>query len=205
MARKTKICSLCKMEKPMSCFYRDNRSKTKTMSRCKECESKDDLKYKRSRAGKINQLYSSMKDRYKKNVNGYINEICTKDEFFELIKKSDFDLIYENWKNNNYEHKLSPSVDRINNKLGYTLENIQIITKSENSTKGNIENPIRKLKEGIEANKNPIILKNSKCILYFKSKTEAVRYLKTTYNTMIKYKNLNIKYKGWEIFDGEKN
>lgn len=47
----------------------------------------------------------------------------------------EFLRLYKQWQLSGFSHSLSPSVDRINNQEGYTLENMQIMTLGENSCK----------------------------------------------------------------------
>ena len=56
----------------------------------------------------------------------------------KYIKKYTFNyiILYKNWVENNFDKKLSPSVDRINNNVDYKIENIQIITVLDNLKKG---------------------------------------------------------------------
>jgi hypothetical protein len=49
--------------------------------------------------------------------------------------KKDFIKIHRKWKKSNFERKLAPSIDRIDNTKGYTFGNLQWITQSQNSKK----------------------------------------------------------------------
>jgi hypothetical protein len=86
----------------------------------------------------ITRRYLSIKRRSKNK-----NLFCiTKEEFFEITNNNEvLKELYENWKANKYILKLSPSVDRINPNLGYEPTNIQFLTHSENTSKGNRERP----------------------------------------------------------------
>lgn len=63
-------------------------------------------------------------------------DICTRDEFLSrFLRDKNFISLFKKWESSGWEYKLCPSIDRINVKLGYTLDNIQFITHSENATK----------------------------------------------------------------------
>lgn len=65
--------------------------------------------------------------------------IPSKEEFIRwAINDEQFNFLHKNWVQNNYDVRLSPSLDRIDNKKGYELSNIRWITKSLNSKLGNI-------------------------------------------------------------------
>ena len=46
-----------------------------------------------------------------------------------------FDEIYEKWEESGFTRHLTPSIDRKNNNLGYTFDNMQWLTVSQNSKK----------------------------------------------------------------------
>jgi hypothetical protein len=85
------------------------------------------------------RMYHSIKRRSKDKCLSCLS----KEEFLELTNKNSIVLekLYTNWKANKYIQKLSPSVDRINPNLGYEPTNIQFLTHSENTSKGNRERP----------------------------------------------------------------
>jgi len=45
--------------------------------------------------------------------------------------------LYEEWVNSGYQHRNTPSVDRIDNTRGYHIDNIQFLTQAQNAVKGN--------------------------------------------------------------------
>lgn len=47
-----------------------------------------------------------------------------------------FISLYRIWQDSGFERKLTPSIDRIDSSKGYTLDNIQWLTLSNNCRKG---------------------------------------------------------------------
>jgi len=47
-----------------------------------------------------------------------------------------FESIYIDWFRSGFKYNLRPVFDRIDNKKGYSFDNLQVITSSENSAKG---------------------------------------------------------------------
>jgi hypothetical protein len=72
----------------------------------------------------------------------------SKEEFFAIAYSKEhsqkLNQLFQNYINNDYNKKLSPSVDRISPNLGYIPSNIQFMTISENIVKGNKERHIHK-------------------------------------------------------------
>jgi hypothetical protein len=52
---------------------------------------------------------------------------------------AEFHKLYAAWESSGFLRDLCPSVDRIDSSLGYTLDNVQWLTHSENSRKATIE------------------------------------------------------------------
>lgn len=95
------------------------------------------LNYYRSRHGLLVYRYLWMVRRCKQ-LQAYKarSPNFTKEEFLRKFK-NDNNLIrlIENWKVSGYLERLTPTVDRINNKLGYRLDNIQFLTMEDNTKK----------------------------------------------------------------------
>lgn len=72
--------------------------------------------------------------RSRRNYGSYKTITCdiTWNQFKEYIVNSDYDKIYKNWVNSGYEKKLTPSIDRLDPKKNYTLDNIRICSLHEN-------------------------------------------------------------------------
>ncbi len=56
-----------------------------------------------------------------------------------ILNDSEFNRLYDIWKENNYLKDLKPSCDRINANKSYLKDNIQIITWAENKRKGELD------------------------------------------------------------------
>lgn len=73
---------------------------------------------------------------------------CTKDEFLNKFKNCDqFNLLYKNWQESDFDKRLTPSIDRINSKKGYDIDNLQFLPLHENCKK-DIKRPINCYKDG---------------------------------------------------------
>lgn len=64
-------------------------------------------------------------------------DILSKEEFYSwAISNEEFNILFENYKNSNYEMRLAPSIDRRDSSLGYCLENMRWLPHWENSQLG---------------------------------------------------------------------
>lgn len=99
-------------------------------------------KYERTRNGKLMRIYRNMKSRIDgvQHMKAHLyagKELLSKEEFYDWATNSEaYDKLYVQWVENNYDRKLAPSVDRIDSTKGYTLDNMEWVTHSENSKRG---------------------------------------------------------------------
>ena len=88
------------------------------------------------------RVYRNMKSRVtgvqKKKYHLYKDkEILPKDVFYSWsLSSSKFNNLFYDWELSGYDRKITPSIDRIDSKNGYTLDNIRWITFSENCRLG---------------------------------------------------------------------
>lgn len=60
--------------------------------------------------------------------------LLERDEFYRWANRSMmFWKLYFVWKKNEYDRKLTPTVDRVDSSKGYILSNMEWVTHSENS------------------------------------------------------------------------
>lgn len=136
----TKKCYVCMVEKPLSEFYKQKGMVDGRLNKCIECcNNYSDNQRKTNPSYYMRAIYNGMKwrcqhlDRYK------VLQILSKDEWVIWCSKNmnKFMRLYRKWQESGFDNKLSPSIDRIDNKLGYLSGNMQWLTQSENAKKGN--------------------------------------------------------------------
>lgn len=96
----------------------------------------------------------------------YGKKFCTKEEFLnKFLENKKFLILYIEWQQKNYEFKFTPSINRINVKGDYSIDNLEFITYSLNS--------------GIDKEKIPVLMYdlNGNFIKEFTSKWEASKEL----------------------------
>jgi len=100
-------------------------------------------KYERTKKGFLMRKYHHMLGR----INGeewYAGvhlwagkEILSKDDFYNWsMNNPDFHRLFKEWEDSGYERNLCPSVDRLDSKLGYLIDNMEFVTFLENATRG---------------------------------------------------------------------
>ena len=169
-----KKCSRCMQTKDEKEFHLSKGAKDGLYSSCKKCKNAATQSMRRSYNGKIKALYQGMVDRCK-NKMSYKNRAVEFSiaEFKQYIKRHNFKKIYNEWVESGYAMSLSPSVDRINNKKGYLINNIQIVTLGDN---------VKKDRRG--ENINTAVLKEADVLVAreaYRSKTKTIAQLAREY------------------------
>ena len=101
-------------------------------------------RYEKTKKGFLMRLYRNMKSRVtgvqKMKSHLYVGkELLTKDEFNQwAMQNPDFHKLFADYEESQYERKLAPSVDRIDSSKGYSVDNMEFVTMSENSRRGSI-------------------------------------------------------------------
>lgn len=153
----TKICFKCNIEQAITEFYKHPQMLDGTVNKCKSCNKKDVQKNYQTKLDKykeydknrqrtslnriLSHRYNAMRQRVegrgKHKYSSMGMEILSRIEFMKWYEntKEQFESLYDNWAKSGFTRKLTPSVDRINNNKGYTADNMQWITQSENSRK----------------------------------------------------------------------
>lgn len=110
--------------------------------RRKRTGNADVRKYEKTVNGFLMRTYRNMQSRVEgvQHLKAHLyegKEILSRDLFYAFSKSNqEFLQLFSQWEQSNYDRKLTPSIDRKFSNQGYTLENIQWITHSENSRKG---------------------------------------------------------------------
>jgi len=168
----TKKCSKCKSIKESILFNKDKYKKDGYRNRCKVCTSEDNILYYRTKIGLIAHMYKNQKYRSKQR-NHNPPEYSRKELERYLLLNKNFHTLYENWKNSGYCKEKSPSLDRKNDYIGYTFDNMDLVTWIENENKSHED-----VRNGINNKKNKTVLQfniNGELIKEFHSVQEAQR------------------------------
>jgi hypothetical protein len=129
-----KRCSHCKEIKTTDKFYKNKNYKDGFLNCCIVCHKEIQRKYDFSKDGIISKVYSCQKNNSKRR--GFEPPKYTKEEFKKWVLSQDiFHKLHEIWVNNNYQKRLKPSIDRIDDNYGYSLDNIQITIYQSNIRK----------------------------------------------------------------------
>lgn len=95
------------------------------------------LKYHRTKNGLISRMYSSQIFNSKKR--NMEQPSYTKEEFIKWLLNTNFDILYINWINSDYNTNLRPSINRLEDLKSYSLDNIELITWEENRKIGHLD------------------------------------------------------------------
>jgi len=133
---KLKKCNICGKGKTLNMFYRSKINTSGLNDVCIECYKKRCQNYRKTKDGIITSIYGHQVYRsVKKSI--FYKPTYSKKEFSEWVLSQDkFHTLYEEWINSNYATELKPSVDRIDDYVGYVFDNLQILTWEENNKKG---------------------------------------------------------------------
>ena len=141
-----KECNKCHITKSRNEFGIDNTINDGLRRCCKCCKRKSDVAYKRTLNGFIRATLA--KQKYSSKKRGHNAPEYTFEELEKyLLTDSNFTNLFKCWELSSYRKELTPSLDRINPYLPYTLNNIQVMTWRENDAKGILERGIRHLNQ----------------------------------------------------------
>lgn len=131
---KIKKCKKCNTVKTLTEFGKKKHTKDGINYTCKTCRASDSLKYRRTKKGIITAIYCHQKQNSKKR--GHTPPTYTKKELEEWsFSQCEFHRLYDNWKRLDFQTEYTPSIDRKDDYIGYTIANIQLITWKENNKK----------------------------------------------------------------------
>ena len=137
-----KVCRVCNKSKKVSKFGKLTASNDGFCPRCKRCEVIRVALYGKTKKGVATSLYGHQVSHSKARC--HVAPTYSKMDFSEwLLSKNKFHKLFSKWEKSNYNRWKYPSVDRINPKLPYTLDNIRVMSWKKNSDL-NIIRPVLK-------------------------------------------------------------
>lgn len=126
MLKKSKKCIKCHVEKQLTMYTKRKISKDGYCNTCRECRNDKAKIYHKTKKGLFAVIYAHQrghsKDRGHPMPNYTLDELRNK-----YINDEKFIMLYDNWVYGGYQRDDIPSVDRKNDSLPYTLDNIRMI------------------------------------------------------------------------------
>lgn len=156
----TKICPVCKISKFYNEFHKSKRTKDKLAYSCKECKKQQDKNYYIKNKEKINNRGKAYHYEYRTIMNAKMRRYYKKNPLKTMLVNARLRAKRKNLEFNITEKDLiipkrcpvldipikigvgtvcenSPSIDRINNSVGYIPGNVIIISFKANTIKNN--------------------------------------------------------------------
>jgi len=122
------------------------------------------MKSQRTENWIISKLFADQKLRTKRD--GLPDIAYTKEELTNFVRKNEkYRDMYDTWVKSWYDSSLKPSIDRINPKKWYSLDNIQLITWWENKLKWHAEMNITQGKPVVQIDSDGKVVKIHKSLI----------------------------------------
>ena len=132
-----KKCSMCGHIKPLEHFSKDSRRRDGRIAKCKDCYSLYKNKWAKTPKGWANAVYVNQINNSKRR--GHTPPSYSKKELLDWAFSNNLESLLHNWESNDFDPLLRPSVDRINESYGYTLNNIRLVTWQQNHERNSQE------------------------------------------------------------------
>ncbi|MBC7088731.1 MAG: hypothetical protein H5T96_09755 [Tissierellales bacterium] len=130
-----KVCTNCKEEKDVNGFSKDKNREDGRDPWCKKCKSEYKTSHYHTKEGLATQIFVHQKAKSKKR--GHDLPSYTKCELKEwLFNHEDFPRLFSEWENNNFDKNHTPSIDRLDDYLPYSFNNIKLVKWKVNNDKG---------------------------------------------------------------------
>ena len=129
-----RICAACKKKLDTSMFPKNKNEVLGIGYTCISCKNEKYNEFYHTKKGVSGTIYNAQKQNSKRR--GHTNPAYSLSELRQwLYSQPLFHVMYDNWKRLDYQKAYKPSVDRIDDSIGYTMANIQLMTWDENLKK----------------------------------------------------------------------
>ena len=125
-------CNTCG-EDNLSMFAKNKVKASGLQGTCKACMSEIRRKRKNESDTIVKKIYDGQRSSSRKR--GHQMPTYSLEEFIAWAFENNFEELYNEFKRSGYQKSLRPSADRLNDEVGYSLDNIQLITWGENLSK----------------------------------------------------------------------
>lgn len=133
-----KKCSKCGVIKSFNEFSKHNQKKDGLTPQCKQCLNEQQVEYRKTFPGVVSVIYNNQKRNSKRR--GHNPPNYSLDELREWIKsRINFQELWYNWVESDYNTLLKPSCDRKKDNLPYTFSNLQLMTWLQNNNKASTD------------------------------------------------------------------
>jgi len=133
--REGKECIECGEYKLLDMFGKHSNCKDGHKNQCKSCIAIKVLARKQTKIGLIKNIYTHQITRSRKRLH-LLPEYTLEELTGTLLGMDAFHRLHKNWRLSGYETALRPSIDRLDNSIGYTKKNIQLTTWGANKSNG---------------------------------------------------------------------
>ena len=124
-------CARCKESKHYSEFNKNNKNATGFAYNCKPCKQEHERIYRRTPLGIITQMYGHQVESSKNR--GHEKPSYTKKELKQYVLcHESFEALYNKYVDSGYDRMMIPSIDRLDSRKGYSMDNIQLVTLQVN-------------------------------------------------------------------------
>ena len=124
------LCTTCNEIKDLPSFSKGKVWKNNTIGMCKPCGVKATQARQRTIPGLIKKIYHNQKMTTGKM--GRSAPSYTEAELLQWAINHGLEALHAQWESSGYDKWMSPSVDRKDNTMSYSLDNIRLITWREN-------------------------------------------------------------------------
>lgn len=146
-----KKCSSCLEDLPVEEFFYHKTNTDGKSGFCKKCASSKSNTYQRTKSGLVTRIYASQRRRSR--IRGHEPPLYSVQELRDWLLSSNlYHKLHEEWVASNYDMNMVPSIDRIDDNLGYSFDNIRITTWMSNNKKQHTKRCVAVFQYSLDAN-----------------------------------------------------